>query len=418
MKVFWSWQSDRPSKATRAFIQSALESALAEVASDLDLSPAERPELDHDTKGEAGLVEIVKTIFEKIEGATAFVADVTPIAITGQGKQIPNPNVMIELGHAMKALGHESIILIANTVYGGRPEDLPFDLRHRRGAITYHLRPTDDEDAYTQAKERLVADLTSALSTNLKTALSLRDCNIGFERHPASENDPSTWLAPGELIEHGDFFGGAGDHVLSVHGTTRSYFRITPSGWINGKPTRREVRGAPESVRLLTFGSWLSGDGGANRLGTISVGFWQGKSGVAHTATQWFEKTGEVWGFDGGAVGSEAGRAYLGHGRILKDWSTMLIRTLAFYQHFGAKGPYNIEVGVGGLDGVYWPDRSISERTRSLESNASHIRTSRDWSPEAQITFLTAAYNQLCNAFNRAHVSEVEVQHILASVSQ
>lgn len=182
MKVFWSWQSDLPMAVTKTFIQEALEEALHRIADGLALSPAERPELDHDTKGEAGLVEIVKTIFEKIERSDAFVADVTPIATTGQGKKVPNPNVMIELGHAMKVLGHEPIVLIANTAYGGKPQDLPFDLRHRRGAITYHLRSTDDEDKIRAAKEKLVEELTSALQVNLKSALSQRDVKIEFAR--------------------------------------------------------------------------------------------------------------------------------------------------------------------------------------------------------------------------------------------
>jgi predicted nucleotide-binding protein len=132
MKVFWSWQSDLPPSVSKKFVQDALSEALDKVALDLELSPAERPELDHDTKGEAGLVEIVNTILQKIDSATVFVADVTPIAVTAEGKKVPNPNVMIELGHALKSLGHAAIVLVANTEFGGKPEDLPFDLRMTR----------------------------------------------------------------------------------------------------------------------------------------------------------------------------------------------------------------------------------------------------------------------------------------------
>ena len=110
MKVFWSWQSDLHSNVSRNFVKDALADAVAKVASDLSLSEAERPEVDHDTKDEPGLVEIVSTIFKKIEGASAFVGDVTPVAKTDKGKLVPNPNVMIELGHALKSLGHEKII--------------------------------------------------------------------------------------------------------------------------------------------------------------------------------------------------------------------------------------------------------------------------------------------------------------------
>lgn len=77
MKVFWSWQSDSPSGVNRNFVKDALQSALASVTHELNLTEAERPEVDHDTKDEPGLVEIVATIFKKIDGASVFVGDVT-----------------------------------------------------------------------------------------------------------------------------------------------------------------------------------------------------------------------------------------------------------------------------------------------------------------------------------------------------
>lgn len=66
MKVFWSWQSDTPAKDYHYFVRSALVLALAQLADDLDLTEADRPEIDHDTKVEPGLVSIVDTIFAKI----------------------------------------------------------------------------------------------------------------------------------------------------------------------------------------------------------------------------------------------------------------------------------------------------------------------------------------------------------------
>lgn len=416
MKVFWSWQSDLPMAVTKAFIQEALEEALHKIADDLALSPAERPELDHDTKGEAGLVEIVKTIFEKIERSDVFVADVTPIATTGQGKKVPNPNVMIELGHAMKVLGHEPIVLIANAAYGGKPQDLPFDLRHRRGAITYHLRSTDDEDKIRAAKDKLVEELTSALLVNLKSALSRHDVKIEFAQYPSRDGDPSTWLRPDERIEHGDFFGGSGEHTLEVKGTTRSYFRMVPAGWTTKKPTRQQVRDARGQGSLSPLARRGSGDGGANALGAVAVGLWRGTAGATHTVTQWFDKTGELWAFDGSVVTSENGLTYLGYARLLKDWSTMLERSLAFYDHFGATPPYRVEVGVSGLENVYWLDQLQSDQTRALDPYVRHSRESREWDPAARLAFLTTAFNELTNAFGRPAVTEQDVAQILAQV--
>ncbi len=168
--VFWSWQSDRLSAVTKDFIKLALSQALKKVAAELELETAQRFELDHDTKGEAGLVEIVATIFRKIDECEVFVADITPVAVTVSNaveKMIPNPNVMIELGYALRELGHQRIITVANLAFGGRPEDLPFDLRHRRGAITYSLENADDP-SLEKKRKALVEQLAGALRINLE----------------------------------------------------------------------------------------------------------------------------------------------------------------------------------------------------------------------------------------------------------
>lgn len=168
--VFWSWQSDLPAETTKDFIKQALIKALKKINAELELESANRIELDHDTKGKAGLVEIAATIFEKIEECEVFVGDVTPIeslSATSYEKKIPNPNVMIELGYALRELGHQRVITVANLAYGGRPEELPFDLRHRRGAITYDLKNRNDPD-FTKKLKNLAGDLESALKVNLR----------------------------------------------------------------------------------------------------------------------------------------------------------------------------------------------------------------------------------------------------------
>lgn len=170
--VFWSWQSDLIPEITKNFIKTALMQALKKVEDDLQLEMADRFELDHDTKGEAGLVEIATTIFNKIDECEVFVADITPIAISqsnGETKKIPNPNVMIELGYALRGLGHQRVITVANLEFGGRPEELPFDLRHRRGAITYKLSKDEAPATRDKINKELVTQLSAALKLNLET---------------------------------------------------------------------------------------------------------------------------------------------------------------------------------------------------------------------------------------------------------
>lgn len=164
--VFWSWQSDRPSRVTRDIFRDALVAAIDRVAADME--EAERPELDQDTKDVPGSPDIVATIFAKIESATVFVADLTPIGVSDSGKHLPNPNVLIELGYAKSVLGPEQIITLWNTSFtNAGPEDLPFDLRHRRGPMAISL-PADAPLADLRSARR---DLVDRLEGALRACL-------------------------------------------------------------------------------------------------------------------------------------------------------------------------------------------------------------------------------------------------------
>ncbi|NES73742.1 MAG: nucleotide-binding protein, partial [Okeania sp. SIO2D1] len=100
------------------------------------------PVIDRDTQNVAGSPDIVKTIFEKIDEAQIFVCDVSIINKDANSRPTPNPNVLIELGYAMKTLGEGKIIMVMNTAFG-TPEQLPFDLRMRR-VIRYNM-PVDNQ---------------------------------------------------------------------------------------------------------------------------------------------------------------------------------------------------------------------------------------------------------------------------------
>ena len=159
--VFYVWQSDLPNSTNRGFIQKALEDAATDISADdtVDIEPV----IDRDTQGVPGSPDISKTIFEKIASADALVADVSIINKEQRSRPTPNPNVLIELGYAFHALGHQRVILVFNKVYG-RIEDLPFDLRMRR-AITYDM-PEESTDRSTERK-RLQAIFEEALRAAL-----------------------------------------------------------------------------------------------------------------------------------------------------------------------------------------------------------------------------------------------------------
>lgn len=155
--VFYSWQSDLPGNTNRNFIEDAIKKALRDLAKDEDVYQPPR-EVDRDTRGVAGSPNIAETIFAKIDAASACVFDVS-IVLRGDKRASPNPNVLVELGYALKAHRDARVIMVLS-VQTGEPEELPFDLRFRR-VLPYN--PVEVGGDRSKAKQELVGDLVAAL---------------------------------------------------------------------------------------------------------------------------------------------------------------------------------------------------------------------------------------------------------------
>jgi hypothetical protein len=178
MKIFWAWQFDLPGKIARHFIREALEAAIAEINQTQDIDEADETfqegklELDYGRKGLKGSPDLAIEILKKIDAASVFVADVTPVGKGDQyrtddgkesdGKPLINPNVAIELGYALSAVKTDRVLMVMNNHYGRR-EDLPFDLGHKGGPIFYKLAPDAKKDEIEKEKKKLVAILAEAL---------------------------------------------------------------------------------------------------------------------------------------------------------------------------------------------------------------------------------------------------------------
>jgi hypothetical protein len=139
--IFYSWQSDSPNSTNRGFIGDSLERAIKELKSDPDLQVD--PCLDRDTQNVPGSPDIAATIFEKIDKCGLFVCDVSIVNQSAADRPMSNPNVLIELGYAVKTLGWNRIVCVFNEATG-RIQDLPFDLRQRR-VRSYKLTESDDK---------------------------------------------------------------------------------------------------------------------------------------------------------------------------------------------------------------------------------------------------------------------------------
>ena len=131
--IFFSWQSDLPNKTNRNLIENSIKLALKKINQDSPYSLI--TEIDRDTKGVLGSPDIVDSILTKIDKCGLFIADISIINSSLNGKRTPNPNVLFELGYAVKCLGWDRVICVFNSDFGDVSE-LPFDLRNRR-ILTY-----------------------------------------------------------------------------------------------------------------------------------------------------------------------------------------------------------------------------------------------------------------------------------------
>lgn len=128
--IFYSWQSDLPEIDNKSFIGNCLSKALSKFQKEMKMSLEYI--VDRATSNKIGTIDIAQTIFNKINNAKLFVADVSIINPQSRKyRKTPNPNILVELGYAVRTIGWENIICVFNTKYG-RPEDLPFDIRNRR----------------------------------------------------------------------------------------------------------------------------------------------------------------------------------------------------------------------------------------------------------------------------------------------
>jgi len=163
--VFYSWQSDLPNPTNRGFIEKALENAAKSIRNDDSIEV--KPVIDRDTEGVPGSPDIVNTIFSKIEQSQVFVCDVSIISKCEEPRLTPNPNVLIELGYAIKALGWDRIILVQNINYGAI-ENLPFDLKKRR-VVSYCVQSDSKPEAKEGQRKQLVSKLERAIRAILSS---------------------------------------------------------------------------------------------------------------------------------------------------------------------------------------------------------------------------------------------------------
>lgn len=145
-KIFYCWQSDIPGQREMIYEELQAQKYRLEELHHCHI------EIDEDIRSVPGMIPIADTVLKKIREADVFVCDISPVTsierrngvVDGPNnyKRMPNSNVMLELGYALRSMHHSRIIALANTSgskwYEG---EMPFDIFDR-----YYIKFTCSED--------------------------------------------------------------------------------------------------------------------------------------------------------------------------------------------------------------------------------------------------------------------------------
>jgi hypothetical protein len=122
---FYSWQSYIGGHANRSYIRQKINKYIESKKDIYEIT------VDEDSRSIPGASDIPDNILKKIANCDIFICDITPVARIntpdGNIRDIPNPNVIFELGFAVRHIGWDRIILVLNTNYGSN-DYVPFDI--------------------------------------------------------------------------------------------------------------------------------------------------------------------------------------------------------------------------------------------------------------------------------------------------
>lgn len=353
--VFYSWQQDTPKDIGDGFIEEALNAALRELHTDVTIDKALRElQLDRDTKNTPGQPPIADTILRKIDNATVFVPDLTFVGKRLDRKRLtPNPNVLIEYGYAIKALGHERIVPVMNTHYG-EPSDsnMPFDMKHLRHPIQYRLGPDASSSERTRVLTELIVNLKESISAVLKK-LPAPPSAKPFTAH-GSGATLGRFRPPGNPIGEGydpflSFAGNKNSNAITLADGPVVWLKVYPAFDPDRKWLFTEIY-AKVKERIGLLGTiWFSGDMGYVRS-TDGFGIYalnKSNQNVTNRVTFIFT-TGEIW-----SVGSDViGRAEHRGRAVIPDMTQIFARCLKNHSDFlialGISPPFKWQAGMEG----------------------------------------------------------------------
>lgn len=356
--VFWSWQSDHPAKIAKNFVKAAFHEAIKINNDNTNVSFDSRPEhieLDHDTKGLLGPVDILEEIKKKIDACDHYLADITPVGRTDSGKALPNPNVMIELGYALKTKTIDQITFVANARYFKGVKDLPFDISKRRAPLCYDLGMNSKETKIATETTRFARTLLPAIQ-GLKPLIEQKSSMLANALLP---HDNYTFLRPDSREVFG--YTKNRERRFQVPRQPFSFLKIAPSQQIRplmNKELNPDAKGMSMFVGIGNGGDWVREHDGWILIETNQI-----KPKTAVSISKTFMKTGLIWNVDYSNGRDNDNVQYLGdlldHNLfeenrgtyidltfIPEHWFLYIKKALEAYKHLGIDGPYDIQAGM------------------------------------------------------------------------
>jgi hypothetical protein len=353
--VFFAWQSDTLQRNNRFLIRLALEEAGKRISNDVAIRTKVR--IDSDTEGVLGQPPVSDTILAKIESCDVFAPDFTLVATTEGGKPVPNPNVMLEYGHALRAKGYGVMMPVMNTAHGP-PEKLPFDMGHLRHPLQYRLEPTAKKAERRAVWKDLSEKFENILRLMIAATPSKPKDDMRFAEAKAV-TPPAFFFKPSEVLaEFGSYESERQDYRFDS--TKAIFLRLFPD--YADQPTigRAKVKVIFAARKPCPMSLTIGGISAENSHGSIILDP-HGNSSIAGM-TQGFP-TGELWGLNSQPFRTATRPVFKGNPHSV-DYLGMIsveklfVRTLENYisialGEYQLRPPFVVEAGGTGLLGVF-----------------------------------------------------------------
>jgi hypothetical protein len=353
--VFYAWQSDTEPRFNRHFIRAALDLAAKAISADATIGVSVR--IDADTEGVLGHVPVTDTLLKKIAACNAFVPDLTFVAKTRGGKLVPNPNVLLEYGYALRAKSYSLMIPVMNSAYGP-PEQLPFDMGHLRHPLQFDLPETAANADRRAARKALTEEFQRILRLMIADALALPGEETPFPEADAV-GSPAFYFPRGATIAE---FGNPGEQEYKFEGENAVYLRLFPKR-ADGQPrvgraTLKALFYEQRAVNpmAVTHGGLVS----RNDYGWVSID--PASNTLTKAITQGFP-TGELWGVNSQVFVAATYNRHIAPAEAITalgiiSAEKICARSLEQYVSFATEKlnlrfPFTVVLGAVGLKGVY-----------------------------------------------------------------